>query len=169
MHGEYTILRVPNRFVPRVEELLRRLSLPPETSDADRFWARVRVGGPDDCWLWLGNCDRRGYGRTSGAGRERMAHRVAYELRIGPIPSGLTLDHLCRVTGCVNPAHLEPVTAAENTRRRNALQYGPVCAKGHPYTPENTRWRIRGKKKLRICRTCAFEYDRQWRERRKSQ
>lgn len=46
-----------------------------------------------------------------------MAHRVAYELWVGPIPEGMELDHRCKVRACINPAHLEPVTHAENMRR----------------------------------------------------
>lgn len=70
-----------------------------------------------DCWLWQGALDRDGYGRVTVDGRGHPAHRVMYEVAVGPIPAGLTLDHLCRVPRCVNPSHLEPVTNAENARR----------------------------------------------------
>jgi hypothetical protein len=72
-----------------------------------------------DCWLWTGALDRDGYGRVTVNGQGgKMAHRIAYELAVGPIPEGLTLDHsVCGVTRCVNPAHMEPVTNAENARR----------------------------------------------------
>jgi hypothetical protein len=87
----------------------------------DRFWPKVdQSGGPDSCWPWL-NRRKDGYGMFS---RDRVtqvrAHRVAYELVVGPIPAGLTLDHLCVVRHCVNPAHLEPVTAIENVVRGHA-------------------------------------------------
>lgn len=65
------------------------------------------------CWVWQLYVDERGYGRS----QSRLAHRVFYEREHGPIPGGLPLDHLCRQTDCVNPAHLEPVTADENRRR----------------------------------------------------
>jgi hypothetical protein len=52
----------------------------------------------------------------------RYAHRVVYEILVGPIPSGLQLDHICSVPWCVNPDHLEPVTAKENTRRGSTGQ-----------------------------------------------
>lgn len=58
-----------------------------------------------------------GYGRVQHDGVPTPAYRVVYELAVGPIPAGLVLDHLCRVIACVNPAHLEPVTHAENVRR----------------------------------------------------
>lgn len=73
-----------------------------------------------DCWLWLGSTTHDGYGRTFVGGKDRLAHVVSYEFHVGPIPGGLTLDHKCRVRHCINPAHLEPVTIGENTRRGNA-------------------------------------------------
>lgn len=82
-----------------------------------RMAAKVRVSA-GGCWLWTGAIQTRGYGSTGiGGGRTGLAHRVAYVALVGPIPQGLTLDHLCEVKRCVNPAHLEPVTAAENLRR----------------------------------------------------
>jgi hypothetical protein len=76
-----------------------------------------------------------------------------YELLVGPIPAGLVIDHLCRVPSCMNPAHLEPVTNAENIRRgyaaRGLLTH---CSKGHELTPESTYARDRG---YRRCKQCA--------------
>jgi hypothetical protein len=73
------------------------------------------------CWIWLGKRDREGYGeiRIAVDGRKfhARAHRVSYEHHVGPIPAELEIDHLCGNTGCINPAHLEPVTHAENMRR----------------------------------------------------
>lgn len=88
------------------------------TDDSARFWAKVDKRGPDDCWLWLANKTApNGHGRFSTGGSMVMAHRFAYELLVGPIPDGLVIDHLCRVRLCVNPKHLEPVTAVENIKR----------------------------------------------------
>lgn len=89
---------------------------------AERFWSKVDKNGPDDCWLWTGSCQGAGYGLIGdGAGGLLLAHRVAYELLVGPIPAGRHIDHVkargCRHRHCVNPAHLEPVTNAENCRR----------------------------------------------------
>lgn len=86
----------------------------------ERFWTKVKLvkqGGA--CWEWIGTTDRNGYGHIwGGPGKGPLAaHRVAYELLVGPIPDGLCLDHLCRNTSCVNPQHLEPVTYAENYLR----------------------------------------------------
>lgn len=88
-----------------------------------RFLAKVRMI-PGGCWLWMAGrtgptgTDRRGgYGSFWDGHRMRAAHLVSYEMFVGPIPPGLTLDHLCRVRHCVSPADLEPVTRTENTRR----------------------------------------------------
>lgn len=85
----------------------------------ERFWAKVAI--PADvmtgCWLWGAMKDPRGYGRFNLDKGPRLAHRIAYTLVKGAIPGGLGLDHLCRAHGCVNPAHLEPVTQRENVRR----------------------------------------------------
>jgi hypothetical protein len=69
------------------------------------------------CWLWTGGMNNCGYGQVTFRGRTHSAHRVVWELLIGPIAKGLQLDHLCHVRSCVNPDHLEPVTKSENMRR----------------------------------------------------
>lgn len=87
-------------------------------TDEIRFWAKVDAWDGVACWNWLGAKSHDGYGRfrTSGQ-RTRIAHRVAYEMCVGPIPAGLTLDHLCRNRRCMNPAHMEEVTRRENLLR----------------------------------------------------
>lgn len=77
-------------------------------------------GYKTNCWIWSNGSDEN-YGKVSVDGRDRPAHRVMYEEQVGPIPSGLEIDHLCRVRRCVNPEHLEPVTAKENVRRAMSL------------------------------------------------
>jgi HNH endonuclease len=88
-----------------------------------RFWSQVDRGG--GCWLWIGHRNRDGYGQfkvtvRAGLYRTVRAHRWAWESLHGPVPEGLTLDHLCGQPACVRPAHLEPCTNAENLRRRHA-------------------------------------------------
>jgi hypothetical protein len=77
-----------------------------------------------ECWVWLSRLNRNGYGRLKWEGRDLMAHRLSYEVHVGPIPDGLVLDHLCRVRCCVNPSHLEPVTVQVNTPRGEARLFG---------------------------------------------
>lgn len=89
-----------------------------------RIVSRIRRTGC--CWQWVGGTNSNHYGTVSFRGRVVMVHRLVYEDTHGPIPAGLTLDHLCHNTDCVNPDHLEPVTHAEN-RRRSAVERCPRC------------------------------------------
>lgn len=106
------------------------------------------------CWLWTAAVGGGGYGYLWAHGRVARAHRVAYELHVGPIPEGLDLDHLCRNRLCVNPEHLEPVTRSENLRR-GLHGGGPIpkaeCKRGHPFDAENTRITSTGKRRCRAC------------------
>ncbi len=90
--------------------------------DDVRFWAKVEK--TDTCWLWTGSLNSAGYGGFSTGPTRDLAHRWAYAHEVGPIPEGLDLDHLCRVKRCVNPAHLEAVTRAENLRRAREASRG---------------------------------------------
>lgn len=82
-----------------------------------RIAAKIQPDG--ECWSWTAYRSKKGYGSVAtGHGKTALAHRHVYELLVGPIPAGLELDHLCLNTSCVNPDHLEPVTGAENLRRR---------------------------------------------------
>lgn len=137
----------------------------------------AKVDKTDTCWLWTGYRDAAGYGhfgsKISGVQRDQPAHRFSYELHIGPIEDGAQLDHVCHTLdtscmggiscphrACVNPAHLEPVSGAENMRRGRAS--GAViaarqrakthCPAGHAYDEANTYYDPRGG---RVCRACS--------------
>jgi len=124
-----------------------------------RFWHKVTI--PENtagCWEWTGTGNGKGYGQFWWGGRMRLAHRISYEALVSPIPDGMVIDHRCRTRGCVNPAHLEPVTNRENVLRGDlpsasaARQMSKThCPKGHPYNAENTQHRADG---ARACRQC---------------
>lgn len=110
------------------------------------------------CWLWQGSLTR-GYGRIKVDGDFKMAHRTVLEATTGrEIPEELEVDHLCRVKHCVNPDHLEAVTASENVLRYKATI--THCKNGHPRSPEN-------RNRQGWCGQCAdawgkAEYQREW-------
>lgn len=141
---------------------------------AERFWEKVEKVN-DGCWLWLAARNKHGYGviGLDRSKRTTLAHRASYELTKGSIPDGLSLDHLCRNPGCVNPSHLEPVTHAENMARgqwkNQASSKRTHCPKGHPYSGKNlifivTRSHPNGS---RGCRACKNEIQRRMRRERK--
>lgn len=118
----------------------------------DPAWIMERVDiDANGCWIWKG-WKANGYGQVKHESRAHKAHRVVYETLVGPIPEGLHIDHLCRVTLCVNPAHLEPVTTAENVRRGLLVALKTHCAQGHPWTPENQFRQSTGALCCRVCR-----------------
>lgn len=140
----------------------------------ERFWEKVEKT-PGGCWLWTAFLNPTGYGmfgigsRTDGTRRCVFAHRFAYTLLVGPIPDGLTLDHLCRVHACVKPAHLEPATDRENILR-SPIQPAAVnarkthCHKGHPFAGDNLRITKHGK---RQCVECYRKQKRESQRRRR--
>lgn len=127
-----------------------------------RFWAKVDKDGPapearpnlGPCWLWSAAKWRNGYGVFNDVG-SRYAHRFAYAMLVGPIPDGLTIDHLCRVRRCVRPEHLEAVTGKVNTLRGegpSAKQARKTeCHAGHPFDLFNTYIDRRGRRHCRAC------------------
>lgn len=126
-----------------------------KSSVDSRFWQWVDIR-VDGCWEWTGSINNKGYGRTSVKRRPVYAHRVAYELCVGPIPDGHELDHLCRNPRCVNPEHLEPVTHRVNLLRGQSPMAHQArqthCLRGHPFDAENTYHRP--DREGRQCRTC---------------
>lgn len=106
------------------------------------------------CWIWTATTSRGGYGMFM-LDKLRAAHRVSYMNFVGPIPDGMDLDHLCRVRHCVNPQHLEPVTAWENWNRGTnpaAVNSRKThCIRGHEFTPENTITRRNGGRGCKAC------------------
>lgn len=95
---------------------LRRRAKGQHGTPADRF-TRGYAPDPSGCWRWVNGTTTNGYGHFSICGVYYQAHRIAYILHRGPVPESMQLDHLCRNRWCVNPWHLEIVTATENMRR----------------------------------------------------
>lgn len=109
---------------------------------------------PDGCWIWTRRIQSNGYGQAwlpmcGRRGTSTVAHRVSYLAFKGQIPTGWQIDHLCRVRSCVNPEHLEAVTAKVNVNRSNARYKQEMakthCPRGHLYSAENmytypTKW-----------------------------
>jgi hypothetical protein len=130
-------------------------------------WIAARAAEPNDggCWEWPQG-KGSGYGQTWDRAAQKMvkAHRVLYRLFVGEIPEGMELDHLCHNSSCVNPAHLEPVTHAENVRRGHSGWHWKAkthCPQGHPYAGDNLIvWRGR-----RSCRECARRRSAAWKRR----
>lgn len=134
-----------------------------EMSDADlaRFMSKIDTTGP--CWRWTGGHNGLGYGqfhkRSSDGRRQRYAHRFAYELFVGPIPEGMTIDHACDRgrEGCLTPSHLRLMPMVDNVRRsesnilmRKSRQ--THCKHGHPLSGDNLYVTPDGRRQCHICR-----------------
>lgn len=107
------------------------------------------------CRIWDGPLDKGGYAVSSS----RRVHIVVWEAVNGKVPDGLELDHLCNRRACVNAAHLDAVTHAENCRR--AAERRTACRAGHQLTPDNVKFNRNGGKDSRICVECyRIRYER---------
>lgn len=142
----------PNRFIHNHHARLQEQNI-------ERYVTEDR-GYETPCWIWQGFTSESGYGQV---GRNQRAHRVMYEALRGPIPAGLELDHLCRVPPCVNPAHLEPVTRAENNRRSgsaSALNADKThCRNGHPLAGDNLYVHpASGKRRCKQCHRARMQH-----------
>lgn len=130
------------------------LALAEPSSPVDRTLANMDVTDAG-CWVPRRAPTQTGYVMVWDHGRFRLTHRVMYESMVGPIPDGLTLDHLCRNRACCNPDHLEPTTMRENTLRGDAVSAINArkthCIRGHAFDSVNTyEWRGH-----RHCRACS--------------
>jgi HNH endonuclease len=144
----------------------------------ERLLAKVRIDPITGCWIWIASRKPEGYGQFMMQDEEGrwhcvQAHRISYELFKGPIPDGLTLDHMCHDPPlcpggnecphrpCINPNHLEPASHQQNIARggspaAKANRFG-VCRNGHPRTAENTLVLKGGGKTCKICHAISWE------------
>lgn len=147
----------PDRGYTKGEPVRYRVGHARRRSLADRFWEKVEK--TDTCWLWRASKSSNGYGRINLDDGEGIAHRVAYELAIGPIPEGHQIHHVCRVKDCVNPDHLKAVAPVDHAQEHLRTH----CPRGHEYTPENTYLSVSSKTgwQSRLCRTCVRKRQRE--------
>ena len=120
------------------------------------------------CIYYTGYIGPRGYGQVSTRGEQEYAHRAMYRLMVGPIPTGMEINHSCHSLDatcsaghsclhrrCVNPGHLELVTHRDNMlRSRTAMAVNAAkthCIHGHEFTPENTCVAASGSRSCRAC------------------
>jgi hypothetical protein len=128
------------------------------------FWSKVKILSDNECWPWLRRKDRKGYGQLFFTRDNEKAHRVAFQVTNGPIPSGFCVLHHCDNPICCNPDHLFLGTQldnikdmAEKGRGRNSMSGATHCFKGHEYTPENSFvWMQRGRP-TRRCKICYYK------------
>lgn len=135
---------------------IRRIyqGLSPEERLLERFVRQIEWDDTD-CWPFKGTRIKGGYRQFKDeTGQNRLAHRWAYEYFNGPIPAGLTIDHLCCRTRCGNPGHLDAVTMKENILRGNGLAGQNArkthCPHGHVY--DIVKWNGHGF--ARACSRC---------------
>jgi hypothetical protein len=144
--------------------------IPMDDRDLARFMRKVEVH-PSGCWIWMASTNGK-YGVFHFYAHKVYAHRVSYEHHVGEIPTGLTIDHLCKVKLCVNPAHLEAVTYHENLSRSDAWigvsnYHRPdqtKCGAGlHDWIPANWKKHGNGVK----CRLCHNQRNQEYKERKR--
>lgn len=148
---------------PHIHKTLRGVPL------AERLKAGYTIT-EDGCWTWFKSKDQCGYGMIGIApGRCNRAHRVSYELHVGPIPAGMIVRHSCDNPPCVNPAHLSVGTDADNVRDRDSRGRGDGgrvaallrsrkerCKRGHVYADGNNLAMTQGRRRCRVC--CRERY-----------
>lgn len=162
----------------RCEDIARMYSVKPAritpmpTTDAaarerlmvsDAFWSKVGIAARDECWLWRGAKNVKGYGNF----RSKSAHVVAFALANGEPAKGLTIDHLCRNRSCVNPLHLEAVSLQENIRRHTSTI--THCKHGHELGNDNITMITRPDGIRRRCKVCHVRQEIKRRARRKAE
>jgi len=120
----------------------------------ERFASKFVHDAATDCMPWIAAKSSGGYGSFFLSGQMICAHRWAYEAMNGPIAPGLTIDHLCRNRGCVNPEHLEAVTHEVNVQRGKNFRHNGLCP-AHRVLVQSEEFWWTHKDSRRGCRVCA--------------
>ena len=140
--------KVKAATIPHMAYLLNR-------AEQARLMRLITINPETGCWEWKGRLNSNGYAwAQAGPGKpQRVVHRIMWEHYYNKgIPTGMQLDHLCRVRHCVNPQHFEVVTPSVNTKRQDHAERRKThCPKGHPYDEANTRITKQGKRNCRAC------------------
>src|SRR4029450_8512217 len=126
-----------------------------------RFAAKFVIDHNSGCWIWISS-QSAGYGTFWLNGKPRMAHIVSYLHFVGLIPNGVIVHHTCKLTCCVNPAHLKLRTRIEHGQEHKGDFFNDIkthCPQGHLYNEENTY--IYPATKWRGCKECNRERARQ--------
>lgn len=120
-----------------------------------RFWTKVLIGTPDQCWEWQGSLRGDAYGQFYYDGHHMGSHRFSHYISTGEKPP--VVRHKCDNRRCCNPHHLESGTQTDNMRdviERGRHYYANKthCPHGHEYNEENTYRRPSGTRECRTCR-----------------
>lgn len=133
--------------------------MPPVHPDVlkKKLWLRTKLvsrGYASACFEWQG-ATVDGYGVIQTGGKLYYLHKLSWQIHRGEVAPGIELDHLCRNRACWNPEHLEPVSKRENILRGEGITAQNArkdhCARGHPFTPENTRMTRGGGRRCVAC------------------